>query len=823
MSTPTLLRQAAPAALAEHQLALTGGEFALWRTCSLRGAGMPVDWIDALADDALWQRTLTHLAAAAEAAAAPQPAPGRAGKADRAAARQAQQQRETAYRADFAEAVLRQAAAVQEFARWPLVREAVAWQNPRFAGDALESFCRAADPGGRNSRWRQREKTVVGYLQRYCTKNDTIGFFGPVGWADLSEDEAPLTVDPGRGLLAERTVYWESWGIDLLGEALTERHGLRAEVAPRRNPSVHVDGDTVRRPYRKALVLPPAQAAVVRACDGRASAREIAEELTWLGAPGLATAQDVYAALERLVRQGVLTWDLDVPFGRDPAAGLRAMLARMPQAPGRDAALAELAEVERLRGRVAEAGGDPVAVLAALTDLARDFTERTGQVASRRAGESGAGRTLLFEDARRAATARLGGGLLEDIGPALDQVLRSARWFTSAVADGYRAELDALYDQAVRDTGNPSVPLPTLTFLLGPRLVGDGAKPTDELADDLRARWDRVLGHPAEGSRVQLASADLAAAVAEEFACDAPGWTAARYHSPDLLIAAPDAASARPGETLVVLGELHTALNTLEGRLFVEQHPDPASLWDMVRADGVLPRIVPMLPKSWRAVGSRTYPPLTMLLPEYTYWSPGQDSGGAPGEVLPAAGLTVHREDGRLQVTGPGGFRADLIEVLGELISMVTVTRFGILPTRDHTPRVTVDRLVLARETWRPTAGELLVGAKADEATEYLETVRWLTEHGVPRRFFLVAPVEAKPTYIDTRSPLLVQLLARTVRRTVEEYGPDTRITVSEMLPDGDDCWLRDDQGRRYVSELRVVAVDRRLPEATRNEGEQES
>ncbi|PBC75545.1 lantibiotic biosynthesis dehydratase-like protein [Streptomyces sp. TLI_235] len=823
MSAAALRREAAPAALAGHQLALAGGEFALWRTCSLRGAGMPVDWIDALADDALWQRTLDHLAAA-EASAARQPAPGRAGKAERAAARQEQQQRDAAYRAGFAEAVLRQAAAVQEFARRPLVREAVAWQNPRFAGDALESFCRAADPGGRNSRWRQREKTVVGYLQRYCTKNDTIGFFGPVGWAELSEERVPLAVDPGRGLLAERTVYWESWGIDLLGEALTERHGLRPHVPPRRNPSVHVDGDTVLRPYRRALELPPAQAAVLRACDGRASAREIAEELTWLGAPGLTTEQDVYAALERLVRQGVVTWDLDVPFGRDPASGLREMLARMPAGPARDTALAELGEVERLRGRVAAAGGDPAAVLGALTDLARDFTERTGQVASRRAGETGAGRTLLFEDARRAATARLGGDLLADIGPALDQVLRSARWFTAAVADGYRAELDTLYDQAVRDAGSPRIPLSTLTFLLGPRLVGDGAKPTDELAGELRARWDRVLGHPAEGSRRNLSSADLADAVAEEFGCDAPGWTAARYHSPDLLIAAPDAASVRPGETLVVLGELHTALNTLEGRLFVEQHPDPASLWDMVRADGVLPRIVPMLPKSWRAVGSRTYPPLTMLLPEYTYWSPGQDSGGAPGEVLPAAGLQVHREDGRLVVTArTGPFRADLIEVLGELISMVTVTRFGILPTRDHTPRVTVDRLVLARETWRPAAGELLVPAKADEATEYLETVRWLTEHGVPRRFFLVAPVEEKPTYIDTRSPLLVQLLARTVRRTAEQCGPDTRITVSEMLPDGDDCWLRDEHGQRYVSELRVVAVDRRLPEAARNEGEQES
>ncbi len=812
---------ALPAPIAAHQLPVAGGEFAIWRTSSLRGAGMPVDWIEVLADTGLWDRTTGMLAAEPVPTGRIPGRPTPEEKAARAALRKAAQDREKAYRALFEEAMLRQAVTVQEFARRPLVREAIAWQNPSFARNALDSFCRAEGPGARNSRWRQREKTIVGYLQRYCTKNDTIGFFGPVGWAEWDESPVPLRVEPGGGLLADRTVYWESWGIDLLGEALMERYGLRRHVAPRLNPSVHVDGDTVHRPYRRPLVLDAAPAAVLRACDGTAGAAEIAEELCWLGAPGLTGEADVVAALEKLVRQQVITWDLDVPLGKDPAAGLRELLERMPRGPGRSGALEELERVEALRGAVAGAAGDPAGVLSALSALDEDFTARTGQVAQRRAGETGAGRTLVFEDSRREATARLGAGLLEDIGPALDLVLRSARWFTGAVAREYRSELDGLFDGVVRDSGRDRVPLSTLTFLLGPRLVGDGGKPLDDLAADLRTRWDRVLGRPQGRSRWQLDSAELAAAVEAEFGCEAPGWTAARYHSPDLLVAAPDAGSVEPGSTLVVLGELHTALNTLEGRLFVEQHADPASMWDRVRADDVLPRVVPMLPKSWRAVSPRTYPPLTMLLPEYTYWSPGQDSGGAPGEVLPAAGLVVHREDGRLLVTGPGGFRADLIEVLGELISMVAVTRFGIMPVRDHTPRVVVDRLVLSRESWRPRAAELLTPPKCDEATEYLETVRWLRENGVSRRFFLVAPVEEKPTFVDTRSPMLVLLLARTVRRTVEQFGQDARITLSEMLPDSDACWLRDDEGRRYVSELRVVAVDRRTPRTVRPVGDE--
>jgi hypothetical protein len=33
---------------------------------------------------------------------------------------------------------------------------------------------------------------IANYLQRYCLKNDTIGFYGPVGWADAGSGAAGL-------------------------------------------------------------------------------------------------------------------------------------------------------------------------------------------------------------------------------------------------------------------------------------------------------------------------------------------------------------------------------------------------------------------------------------------------------------------------------------------------------------------------------------------------------------------------------------------------------------------------------------------------------
>lgn len=57
-------------------------------------------------------------------------------------------------------------------------------------------------------------------------------------------------------------------------------------------------------------------------------------------------------------------------------------------------------------------------------------------------------------------------------------------------------------------------------------------------------------------------SADIEAAVREEFT-GSGGWTAARYLSPDIMIAADGAEAVARGDFTLVLGELHLAANTL--------------------------------------------------------------------------------------------------------------------------------------------------------------------------------------------------------------------------------------------------------------------
>jgi hypothetical protein len=146
--------------------------------------------------------------------------------------------------------------------------------------------------------------------------------------------------------------------------------------------------------------------------------------------------------------------------------------------------------------------------------------------------------------------------------------------------------------------------------------------------------------------------------------------------------------------------------------------------------------------------------------------------------------------------------------ILGELVSGTIYGQLRLMPTLPHTPRVTVDRMTLARETWRVPVGEVPAGGEPDEADRYRAFRRWATDLGLPRFVFLKVPGEIKPYYVDLTSPVLVNLALMALRGS-RRAEPGGVVSISEMHPDPDHVWLPDHEGRRYTSEFRFTAVDR--------------
>lgn len=698
---------------------------------------------------------------------------------------------------------IREAASTERF------REAIIWQNRNAFHTGLKSLLRQPVQGAfRGSKHRQHEELVANYIQRYCVKNDTIGFFGPVGWAHFIADGEAITVQPGPELIASRGVYFESWPIEALAETLMKNRSIKPWIAPRCMPFIYLEQTVLHTPGGRPIQLSEKEAATLHLCDGSQTAKELAFRLLQQPALKFKSEQEVYDLLEHLVASGTIVWSFDVPVRKESERTLRRLINRIGEERLRRSALDILAELESARDAVTRAAGDPELLDSALGGLETKFSSLTGVASTREAGKTYGARTLVYQDCRRDAQVNIGPELLHALEQPLSLLLAGARWLTYETARIYRSAFDDVYSELVKKNGSPLVNATDFWMKVDPLLFKERTNIGDSIKSGFQKRWADILGLEPDQRCAQYRSADLRPRVLEAFKAPHPGWSHARYHSPDVMIAASGPEAIRLGEYQFIVGEIHVGINTLLAALFVAQYPSPEEIYQAVESDLPEQYIMSVPPKHWPGLTARTSAGFISRKCHRLIFS--RDSGGAPkSQALPIGSLVIEKCDGRLVVrTRDGRVRYDVIEAFGEALSGLVMNFFNILPPARRTPRITIDKLVVCREAWRFSPSEMDFAFEKDEATQFVSARGWMRERGLPRFLFVKAPVEAKPFYVDLDSPIYVAIIAKVVRRTKQSDHANPIITLTEMIPAHDQSWLPDIEDQHYTSELRIVAVD---------------
>lgn len=713
------------------------------------------------------------------------------------------------FRQSYGDAVVKQQRALQEAASAKRFQEAVIWQNRHAFHSALAPLLSKPSEGGAGgSKRRQHKELIANYLQRYSVKNDTIGFFGPMGWARLVPQGETLTVRPGADLVATRGVYFEAWCIDTLAELLSRNVELRPWITPRRVPYMRLEGDLLWLPLAPPTRLPPQLATALQLCDGKKTASEIAHILMRAFPAAVRGEQQAYQLLEQISARGLISWNFEIPTQLFPERTLRRLLERVEDESLRASALAPLDELERGRERVARAAGDPENLDRALAELDASFTRLSGATSTRSAGMTYAARTLVYEDCRRDVEVELGPEFLRQLGPPLSLLLTSARWLTAQIAEFYRRAFKEIYRSLAHRKGSPEVDGATFWYRILPLILDREKTAGHALRPVLQRLWAEILSVP-EGTRhVRYNVEELRPLVEQKFAAARAGWPFARYHSPDVMIAASGAEAIRRGDYQMLLGEFHLGTNTLMGSVFVTQHPRPEELLHNAEQD--LPKhALRMMPaKSMPGLTARTNPVLRSS-DDYLLMVTHDSFSDPDKQMIPVGEVVVEEAGGELFArTRDGRLRYEIIEAFSDLFSSRSVNLFKILEPRTHMPRISFDRLVISRESWAFAADELPFAYVKDDAERFLGVRRWAQLQGMPRFVFVKSPVETKPFYVDFESPVYTDILAKVVRRTKNSDEADSLITFSEMLPDHGQTWLTDAAGQHYTSELRIVAVD---------------
>ncbi|MCP2321508.1 hypothetical protein HDA40_000015 [Hamadaea flava] len=761
----------------DHVIPLPGTGWSVYRDALVRSAGFPVDGLDQLSSPGLAQAADSFLDGGAD------------------------------FAEELAAADLAAAEASTAIASGDRFRQAVRWQNPDVA-TTIEGSLRPGRTARRNYRERRRDEIVAKYWQRYCGKNDSIGFFGPMCWSTLAEDGPAVALRPGPAAERARAVHFEWWALTALADALAADPRLRWWFPVRLLPHLTLRDREIIAPGLPPRPVTAAAAALITAGQSSRPARVIADELVAAGV--FHRLDDVYAQLGELAQGGLVRLGLDLPIDLSAERVLRAYAEGIADPADRAWAGERLSPLWTLRDRAAAA---PTAetLAAALADLDEAFTEATGLPARRRPGQTYAGRTLCHVDTSRDLDVDFGPPLTQKLA-ALEPLLRSVRWLTARVADVHHDALAALHAELAADLGTPDVPLHDLWFLAHGVVFG-AQRPSAPVVDEFLRRWRDLLGLSAADSAARelvFAADELAKQVEAAFEDSAPGWWTARIHSPDLHLIAVDEEALVRGDYRLVLGELHVAAPAFNTDFFRLGHPDSDRLAEDLRSDLPEPCVDLLLPDEWPRHSARNANWIKGRADVQLAFAPS--AGADRARLRPVTELVVVAEPDGLVARAADSSSWPLLEVFAELLTIQTFDTWKLAGSAAHTPRVVVDDLVLLRETWRTTVEASGLADATGDRDRVLAVRRWRRDLGLPERIFVKIGTETKPFYADLAGLISIRQLCSAIRGARATGGDDVELTITEMLPTGEQAWLPDAHGRRYASELRLQLLDPLTP-----------
>jgi Lantibiotic dehydratase, N terminus len=652
------------------------------------------------------------------------------------------------------------------------IRRAMLWQNRRVLPFLLKS----------KDSW--DERVLLKYITRYATKNDSIGFFGPVAWIRVSSEPGFARLRWGPAITRATRLSFEVWPIALIGERLAEQKSLRPWLSPRRSALCRLQNRLVFMPPDCPVDASVRDIDILQLCDGHRTALEISEQL----------ALDDLERFDALHQAGLITWTLECPLRTNPESTIEELAARIDDHEVRAAVELHSTWLVSAIDRLRQGMETSTSLATALADIDSEFEQRYSREAVQGSGQYYAGRTLTYIDCERDVSLTLNAGVMNSLMQGLAPILLSLRWYTYTIVQQLLSSL-----AAVVPFGQTS-PL----VKIFPHALSLVWSTIQQVAARYREKWQNLLLIDPLHHVVRLDAVRLAAAVATEFSAPYPGWPLARVHNPDVLIAARDHRELANGQCTVVLGEVHASLPSMFQAAVFSLCPEPDSVRDLFFSLVTPPLIINEVSQRLN-LGVFFSSAAQLLLP---------DDPVTHVHARPIADFDICHDETGLRVKDVTTDRLWSVPVFFD--AMLSRATFHIDPfdrsDAVHSPRIVVGDLVVARERWRMTAAAFGITERRranpeDNSNRFLAVRKWVCENGVPRYVFAKSLKEPKPVFLDLESQKCVELLVHLLKQAAAGDSAGL-VTISEMLPEPDRCWLRDAAGNGYTSEIRLLAVD---------------
>ncbi|QQR88677.1 MAG: lantibiotic dehydratase [Myxococcales bacterium] len=511
--------------------------------------------------------------------------------------------------------------------------------------------------------------------------------------------------------------------------------------------------------------------------------------------------EEVFEILRMLVDKNLVSWKIEIPSqSTDPDQDLVRFIQKHSLDQKQVCDIAKVHEILACKDKAKSSFGEIHAIEKVLKETNDLFENYTGQSSKRKGGQAYAGRDIMYMDCSRDVDFFFGEEFLKKITPPMSLLLKSVRWYTYEIAKVYKKMASETVDSA---SANKRVCLAEVLDRIMPEMQRNWIenKPAPQIAPIVslfRDKWSRLLGVDSSTSLIHRSSQELESAVDEEFHAPYPGWPSARIASPRFCISAPSLRDVQSGNYLIACTELMPSINFFCHPVMYLSYSKPSGFIEELRKD--VPIVTCTIPfEEGNRVARRFFKSVRntySLLVDFA-------SSDYPQERrLSVKDLVVEKNGTELVVRNINNNDLYSLEsVLDDLLSAVAYRDCLLTWDQDHSPRVQIDDLVIARESWTILPKDLEPLSKEHTSNRFLAAQRWLKRAGLPQQFFAYLPPES-PLYVDFQSPISIDIFLKQVK---QKHGP---FMISELFPTLENTFLPNRQGETYTSEFHLISVD---------------
>ena len=646
---------------------------------------------------------------------------------------------------------------------------------------------------------RKKQKLRLGwsYAQRFCAKNDTSSFFGPLAWGRFDPQQAEnMHVTYGDAWIKDRHTFFENWAVQRLVDQINQQCPALDCMPLQLNTGCYLQEQTLFMPIGKKQHLSPPTAQVLAYVNNPGDGTPTFRGLLNASADTPASAlRDLLEHLvsKRIVRRG---WRMS-PRERQPIEQMQRWLedARLPEA-FRQTWQLRLEKLENARRDYAI--GDLERRTECLDTLNQLLAEASVDL-SRETGAMYVGRYPVYEDCSRNMTISLGGGLLAQINDDLGPLMRIHQWLIKAIAHQLNQAFIEVWEQ--RQNALVGTPVDFLDLLnsLAPLLPAIEARIVIDLEQRLDNAWAQQLEGFPDNLDVHLRAADVERLISrldaelgvtdfEVFGSD--------YHSPDFLLSSASVDAINRGDYAIIVGEVHPAVHTLSQPVAAPFGPFNTQVNEEVEAIFQRPRLVLAdSPESYQR-SHIDWP----LLPSYQQLILPTGGGCVAAHQQFAAGRAkVTYANGRLQVIDAlGQFSEDLLCVYPTPLHRLGFALAGSAVAKHDQRRIWLGRALYKRASWLFSSDQLpQLKTSIDDLDHTLQWRSWAVAQGLPRYAFIKIDSEPKPLFLDFDNPLSLDGISNALQSA-------SQVKFSEMRPCPEELWLAQARGR-FCCEIRTT------------------